>query len=46
MKNVNQLPEDAIRESENLNEGEVFLDKDLFKGYAWNRIPGKDRLFC
>lgn len=30
--------------TENLNEGEVFLVKDLFKGYVWNRIPRKDRL--
>ncbi|NLN65743.1 MAG: single-stranded DNA-binding protein [Clostridiaceae bacterium] len=27
-----------------MNEGEVFLVKDLFKGYVWNRIPRKDRL--
>lgn len=44
MNNVNQLFDDAIRKTENLHEGEVFLDKDLFKGYAWNRIPRKDRL--
>lgn len=25
-------------------QGEVFLVKDLFKGYVWNRIPRKDRL--
>jgi hypothetical protein len=36
--------EKAIIETENLNEGEVFLVKDLFKGYVWNRIPRKDRL--
>lgn len=34
----------AIRETENLNDGEVFLVKDLFKGYVGNRIPRKDRL--
>ncbi|WP_338487914.1 single-stranded DNA-binding protein [Ruoffia tabacinasalis] len=44
MIDVNQLLEEAIRESENLNEGKVFLVKDLFKGYVWNRIPRKDRL--
>lgn len=44
MSNVNQLFDDAIRKTENLHEGEVFLVKDLFKGYAWNRIPRKDRL--
>lgn len=44
MIDVNELLEEAIRETENLNEGEVFLVKDLFKGYVWNRIPRKDRL--
>jgi len=34
----------AIAETENLNSGEVFLVKDLFKGYVWNRIPLKERL--
>lgn len=41
---VNCLLEEAIRETENLNEGEIFLVKDLFKGYIWNRIALKDRL--
>lgn len=44
MSDVNELLEDAIKETENLNDGEVFLIKDLFKGYVWNRIPRKDRL--
>ncbi len=44
MSDVNELLEEAIRETENLNEGEVVLVKDLFKGYVWNRIPRKDRL--
>lgn len=44
MNDVNELLEEAIKETEYLNEGEVFLVKDLFKGYAWNRIPRKDRL--
>ena len=44
MSDVNELLEEAIIETENLNEGEVFLVKDLFKGYVWNRIPRKDRL--
>ena len=44
MFDVNKLLEEAIKETENLNEGEVFLVKDLFKGYLWNRIPRKDRL--
>ena len=44
MSDVNELLDEAIKETENLNEGEVFLVKDLFKGYVWNRIPRKDRL--
>lgn len=44
MADVNNLLDEAIKETENLNEGEVFLVKELFKGYIWNRIPRKDRL--
>ena len=44
MSDVNELLEEAISETEKLNEGEVFLVKDLFKGYVWNRIPRKDGL--
>ncbi|WP_067839212.1 single-stranded DNA-binding protein [Amphibacillus sediminis] len=44
MGDVNELLEQAIKETENLNKGEVFLVKDLFKGYVWNRIPRKYRL--
>ncbi len=41
---VNQLLDEAVRETEYLEEGEEFLVKDLFKGYVWNRIAVKDRL--
>lgn len=44
MFDVNFLLEEAIIETENIAEGEVFLVKDLFKGYIWHRIPLKDRL--
>ena len=44
MFDVNELLEEAVKETENLTDGEVFLVKDLFKGYVWNRIPRKDRL--
>jgi len=44
MYDVNELLELALEETKNLNDGEVFLVKELFKGYKWNRIPRKDRL--
>jgi len=44
MYDVNELLEKATKEIEDLFVGEVFLVKDLFKGYEWNRIPRKDRL--
>ena len=44
MTDVNKLLDEAIKEAHNLYEEEVFLVKDLFKGYVWNRIPRKDRL--
>ena len=45
MVDVNNLLENAIAETKNLNVGETFLVKDLFKGYIWNRIPRNTRLF-
>ncbi len=44
MYDVNELLKKAIEETQNLNENELFLVKDLFKGYSWNRIQRKDRL--
>jgi len=44
MSNVNYLLNEAIKETKKLEEGEIFLVKDLFKGYLWNRIPRKDRI--
>lgn len=44
MPNVNELLEVAKNETDNLISGEVFLLKDLFKGYKWNRISRSDRL--
>ena len=44
MSNVNELLDEAIKEAKKLKEGEIFLVKDLFKGYLWNRIPRKDRI--
>ena len=34
----------ALAELENLEVGEVFVVRDLWKGYEWNRIPRPDRL--
>ena len=44
MDNVDSLLSQALSETNNLNEGEIFLVKDLFKGYEWNRIERKNRL--
>ena len=44
MENVVPLLSQALSETNNLNEGEIFLVKDLFKGYEWNRIERKNRL--
>ncbi len=44
MFDVNELLLRAEKETDYINEGEIFLVKDLFKGYEWNRIPLKDRL--
>lgn len=44
MPNVNELLEIAKAEINYLNPGEVFLLRDLFKGYEWNRVSRSDRL--
>ncbi|MFB6468537.1 single-stranded DNA-binding protein [Cytobacillus sp. Hz8] len=44
MQDVNELLNVAIKETERLKQGEIFLVKDLFKGYEWNRIPRNQRL--
>ncbi len=41
---VNDLLFEAILESKKILSDEIFLVRDLFKGYEWNRIPRKDRL--
>ena len=43
MNNINELLDSAINETKELKRGEVFLVRELFKGYEWNRIPKKDR---
>jgi len=34
----------ALNEITKLYSGEIFLVKDLFKGYEWNRLQLNDRL--
>lgn len=41
---INELLEIAKKEVENLKTDEIFLVKELFKGYEWNRIDRKTRL--
>ena len=44
MNDVDTLLSQALAETHSLQSGEVFLVKDLFKGYEWNRIQRKTRL--
>lgn len=44
MIEIHALLNQAISETKNIERGEEFLLKDLFKGYEWNRIPHKYRL--
>jgi len=44
MPNVNDLLFMAVKETDYLNGGEIFLLRDLFKGYEWNRISRSERL--
>ena len=44
MPKVNELLEIAKTEIKYLKPGEIFLVRDLFKGYDWNRISRSDRL--
>jgi len=44
MPNVNEVLDIAKREMKDLNTGEVFLLRDLFKGYEWDRISRSDLL--
>ena len=44
MPTVNELLEIGKAELLHLLPGEVFLLRDLFKGYEWNRISRSNRL--
>lgn len=40
---MNILMQAALQEISNLTSGEIFIVKDLFKGYEWNRLNINDR---
>lgn len=44
MKTVEELLQLAIEEIENVQADEIFLVRDLFKGYEWNRLDRRSRL--
>ena len=44
MATVNVLLAQAKKETKHLHTNEIFLVRDLFKGYEWNRISISDRL--
>lgn len=44
MATANDLLAQAIDETKRLHTNEIFLVRDLFKGYEWNRISRSDRL--
>lgn len=44
MTDVNALLNIAISETTKLHEDEIFLLRDLFKGYEWNRISRNTRI--
>ena len=41
--NLEELLKKAKEQLNNLQSGEVFLVKDLYRGYEWNRIKKGDR---
>lgn len=41
---ANELLEEAIEQLNQLESGETFIVKDLFRGYMWNRFPRNERL--
>ena len=43
LMDVNDLLVYAIDESMRINKDEIFLIKDLFKGYEWNRLSINER---
>lgn len=44
MLNANELLEISKEELKNLDSEEIFLARDLFKGYEWNKISRSNQL--
>lgn len=44
MNDLGILLAKAVAEIKQLEKGETFFVRDLFKGYKWNRIPRKTRI--
>ena len=40
---LNDLLNQAIASTKDVNEGEIFIVKDLFRGFEWNRISRGNR---
>lgn len=43
-KKINEILKEAVDELDQIKEGEIFMLRDLFKGYVWNRIGVSTRL--
>jgi len=43
MSILSDIIDAAVKELDNLQKGERFLLRDLFKGYIWNRVSDGDR---
>lgn len=41
---VETLVDYAIKELENIKSGEIFMVRDIWKGYEWNRFGKAERL--
>ena len=44
MLSVNDHLQVCLKEMQELESGEEFMVRDLWKGYQWNRLPKADRL--
>ena len=44
MLSINDHLQMCLGEMQKIKTGEVFMLRDLWKGYEWNRLPKPDRL--